>query len=122
MTSLRPHSNVKIIYLRSHNKENGELSWNLLSEVRLQYFVGCEKMTYIPYQPPGFLDECELLDKRIDGKKTWRSQDGKRLYQWDSQHGDIEVYDKRGYHLGCLDKITGRGTKKPVFGRRLHDV
>lgn len=60
--------------------------------------------------------------RRIDGRKTWISQDGKRYYQWDSQHGDVEVYNKRGYHLGSADKNTGEIIKEPVKGRRLSDV
>ena len=42
----------------------------------------------IPYSPPSFLEDCFILSKRIEGKKTWKSRDGKRLYQWDSQHGE----------------------------------
>lgn len=77
----------------------------------------------IPYRPPSFLEECVILSKRIEGKKTWKSQDGKRVYQWDSQHGDVEIYNaKNGVHMGSADKISGRVTKLPVKGRRLSDV
>ena len=51
------------------------------------------------------------------GKKTWKSRDGKRLYQWDSQHGDVDIYSaKNGVHLGSADKITGRTIKPAVKG------
>jgi hypothetical protein len=77
----------------------------------------------IPYRPPSFLDNYPVLSKRIDGKKTWKSPDGKRLYQWDSQHGDFEIYSAtNGVHVGCADKLTGRTIKPPVKGRRLSDV
>ncbi len=77
----------------------------------------------IPYKPPTFLDDYTILSKRIEGKKTWKSPDGKRLYQWDSQHGDVEVYSaKTGLHLGSAEKQTGRTIKPPVKGRRLSDV
>ena len=79
-------------------------------------------MTYIPYQPPSFLEKCILLEKRVDGKKTWKSNDGKRLYQWDSQHGEVEVYNKRGFHLGSAEKENGNIIKDAVHGRRLSDV
>lgn len=77
----------------------------------------------IPYRPPSFLDDYTVLSKRIDGRKTWKSPDGKRLYQWDSQHGDFEIYSAtNGVHVGCADKLTGRTIKPPVKGRRLSDV
>lgn len=37
--------------------------------------------------------------------------------EWDYTHGDIEVYDRRGNHLGSRDPITGEMTKPPVKGR-----
>ena len=50
-------------------------------------------------------------------KKTWKFRDGKRLYQWDSQHGDVEIYStKNEVHLGSADKITGRTIKPAVKG------
>lgn len=77
----------------------------------------------IPYSPPSFLEDCFILSKRIEDKKTWKSRDGKRLYQWDSQHGDVEIYSaKNGVHLGSADKITGRTIKPAVKGRKLSDV
>lgn len=55
-------------------------------------------------------------------KKTLKSRDGKRLYQWDSQHGDVEIYSvKNGVHLGFADKITGR-TIKPAVKGEISDV
>lgn len=77
----------------------------------------------IPYKPPSFLEDCIVLSKLIDGKKTWKSIDGKRLYQWDSQHGDVEIYSsKNGVHLGSADNVTGEPIKPAVKGRRLSDV
>lgn len=77
----------------------------------------------IPYSPPSFLENCKVLTKLIDGKKTWKSINGKRLYQWDSQHGHVEVYSsKNGWHLGCVDKVTGRTIKSALKERKLSDV
>lgn len=45
------------------------------------------------------------------GKKRPRWKDKKRIYEWDSQHGKVEVYDKNGKHLGEFDHITGKQTK-----------
>ena len=46
----------------------------------------------VPIPRPCFLDECVSLGA-FNGQKRWRSEDGKRLYTWDSLHGEIEVYD-----------------------------
>jgi hypothetical protein len=67
---------------------------------------------------PCFLDEQVPL-KAQRGRKVWRSRDGERLYTWDSLHGEIEVFNKRGRHLGVLDAITGNLIKPAVRGRRL---
>ncbi|WCO74934.1 colicin E3/pyocin S6 family cytotoxin [Enterobacter hormaechei] len=34
------------------------------------------------------------------------------MYEWDSQHGTVEVYDRSGRnHLGEFDPTTGKQTK-----------
>ena len=71
-----------------------------------------------PRPNPCFLDQCESLGA-IDGEKRWRSPDGKRLYTWDSLHGEIEVFDARGYHIGALDPVTGTYLKDAKKGRRI---
>lgn len=38
--------------------------------------------------------------------------------EWDSQHGEIEVYNKKGEHQGAYDPETGEKTKDPVRGRK----
>ena len=53
------------------------------------------------------------------GEKVWRSADRERYYTWDSSHGEIEVFTKRGRHLGALDAVTGAFIKPPVKGRRI---
>ncbi|MGW2961624.1 colicin E3/pyocin S6 family cytotoxin [Streptomyces sp. NPDC001220] len=39
------------------------------------------------------------------------------IYEWDSQHGAVEKYNKRGKHLGEFDPDTGAQTK-PADGTR----
>lgn len=75
-------------------------------------------MSHVVLKSPNFLDQCEYW-KLIDDKKTWRSVDRARLYQWDSMHGEIEVYDKRGYHLGAADMHTGVLVKSAKRGRKI---
>jgi len=60
----------------------------------------------------------ECLGER-HGEKLWRSADGDRLYTWDSLHGEVEVFNKRGRHLGAADAMTGRLIKDAVRGRRI---
>ena len=76
-----------------------------------------EKMAYIPRPNPCFLDGLEFF-KVIDGRKVYRR--GRLLYSWDELHGEIEVFDRRGYHMGALDAVTGEQVKPPRKERRLH--
>ena len=43
-------------------------------------------------------------------RKRWRDDDGK-IYEWDYQHGTVEVYDSWGRHVGEYDPVTGRQIK-----------
>ncbi len=43
----------------------------------------------------------------------------RQFYQWDNTHGDIEVYDSRGNHLGSMHAITGAMYKPAVPGRTI---
>jgi hypothetical protein len=74
-------------------------------------------LTYVPIPKPSFLDEQQSLGA-FDGKKRWRSHDGDRLYEWDALHGEIEVYNIRGRHIGVLDAL-GSPIKPAVKGRKI---
>uniref|UniRef100_UPI001FDF20D5 pre-toxin TG domain-containing protein n=1 Tax=Paenibacillus daejeonensis TaxID=135193 RepID=UPI001FDF20D5 len=53
----------------------------------------------------------------INGRKTW--YDGENYYQWDSQHGRLEKWDKKQKnHLGEFDPVTGEQTGNPIKKRR----
>ncbi|QLC21232.1 hypothetical protein HFP51_02935 [Parasphingopyxis sp. CP4] len=45
--------------------------------------------------------------------------DGSRCYTYDRRHGEIEVFDRRGRHLGTQNVRTGAWEKPAVRGRRL---
>jgi hypothetical protein len=45
-------------------------------------------------------------------RARWKTGDGKIL-EWDYQHGTVEIYDKRGRHLGEFDASTGKQVKPP---------
>jgi hypothetical protein len=64
------------------------------------------------------LDDFKYLGA-FSGEKRWASQDGSRFYTWDKLHGEIEVFNKRGHHLGAIDPIHGGLIKAAVKGRRI---
>ncbi|MCU1756905.1 colicin E3/pyocin S6 family cytotoxin [Pseudomonas helleri] len=51
-------------------------------------------------------------------RKRWTIDSGKIL-EWDLQHGAVEMYDKRGRHLGEFDPNTGEQTKSADTNRRI---
>ncbi|MES1241811.1 MAG: colicin E3/pyocin S6 family cytotoxin [Acidobacteriota bacterium] len=71
-----------------------------------------------PIPTPSILDEQDHFGVR-GGRRVWRSKDGQRYYTWDGLHGEVEVFNRRGRHLGALDPHTGELIKPAVKGRRL---
>ncbi|QDG52181.1 hypothetical protein FIV42_15965 [Persicimonas caeni] len=57
------------------------------------------------------------LDNHNAGVRT----DGNYLYTWDGLHGEIEIFNMRGEHLGAMDAVTGAQIQGPVGGRRIND-
>jgi hypothetical protein len=49
----------------------------------------------------------------LSGKKA-------RYYGWDYTHGNVEVYNGRGEHLGVADPETGEMIGEAVKGRRIN--
>jgi hypothetical protein len=43
-------------------------------------------------------------------RQRWKSRSG-TIYEWDYRHGRVEMYDRRGRHLGEFDPNTGARTK-----------
>lgn len=72
----------------------------------------------VPKPTPCYLDDCDFVGF-VHGSKRWRSLCGKRLYTWDELHGEIEVFNKRGLHLGAAEPQSGVIFKGPVKGRRI---
>lgn len=70
-----------------------------------------------PIPSPSFLDNCKPIGA-VNGQKRWKSVDNNRIYTWDSLHGEIEVFNKRGLHLGVLDP-NGNFIKDAIKGRRI---
>jgi len=56
--------------------------------------------------------------KSKSDRKRWVDDKG-RIYEWDRRHKELEVYNKRGVHVGVRDPNTGRWIKPRVKGRRI---
>ena len=42
-----------------------------------------------------------------------------QIYEEDTQHGELEKYNRRGRHEGAVDPETGEVLKGPVKGRSI---
>ncbi|MFU2080936.1 colicin E3/pyocin S6 family cytotoxin [Avibacterium endocarditidis] len=51
-------------------------------------------------------------------RKRWMDSKG-NIYEWDSQHGALEKYNKKGKHLGEFDYKTGIQTKPANSTRKV---
>jgi hypothetical protein len=49
--------------------------------------------------------------------KRWK--DDEFIYEWDTLHGKVEKYNKKGRHLGEFDPETGEKTKEASPNRRI---
>ena len=78
-------------------------------------FGGDIKYHAAPNTLPAFPDAIRALPKAK--RRRWESK--KRIYEWDYQHGAVEVYDKQGNHLGEYDATTGEQTGKAKPERRI---
>jgi len=80
-------------------------------------------MVPAPKDLPGFPGTRRVTPKTsVQGggglRKRWVDDSG-GIYEWDSQHGAVERYDKRGKHLGEFDAKTGKQTKPADPKRRV---
>jgi hypothetical protein len=57
--------------------------------------------------------------RRFEREPRWLSERGDRIYVWDGFHGHLEVYNKRGLHLGVADPLTGAMIASAVPGRSI---
>ncbi|SDU10320.1 colicin E3/pyocin S6 family cytotoxin [Pseudomonas yamanorum] len=53
-------------------------------------------------------------------RERWIDDKGRIIYEWDSQHGELEAYRASdGSHLGAFNHITGERLKKPKKKRNI---
>lgn len=67
---------------------------------------------------PSILDSCTVVGIN-GGRKVYKDNEEERFYTWDSLHGEIEVFNKQGIHIGVACPATGVMIKPAVRGRRI---
>jgi hypothetical protein len=68
---------------------------------------------------PGATPTDRKTPRQGGGGKRHRWNWGKFILEWDYQHGTIELYDKRGHHLGEFNYETRKQLKPAKKGRRI---
>ena len=88
-----------------------------------EYFNPPEPVTtsYYSYKPapkklPAYPDATPVKNKA--GRKRWRLGNGDTA-EWDSLHGELEVYDRNGNHKGAFDPKNGKQLKPGKKNRKL---
>lgn len=80
-------------------------------------------MTYVPPPKtlPAFPNAVQTKPKtRVRGGGLLRRwKDDEFIYEWDTLHGKVEKYNKKGKHLGEFDPNTGEQTKEADQSRRV---
>lgn len=59
------------------------------------------------------------LDSYRNGLKMSGTGKSRLFYSWDYLHNEIEVFNRRGEHIGVLDPLTGEWIKHVVNGRTI---
>jgi len=72
----------------------------------------------LPVPKPSILDSCNVVGIE-GGRKVYKDESEKVFYTWDSLHGELEVFNKYGRHLGAACPTTGVLVKPPVKGRKI---
>jgi len=73
-------------------------------------------MPYIPRPSPCYLDN---MEKHIVDGNTQIYKMNDKYYSWDKLHGEIEVFNKRGFHIMVLDS-NGKQIKGAKKGRYIN--
>jgi hypothetical protein len=64
-----------------------------------------------------FLGTLQRTRSRSQRKRWLGAND--QIYEEDTQHGELEKYNRRGKHEGVVDPDTGEIIKGPVKGRTI---
>lgn len=72
----------------------------------------------LPIPIPSILDGLAIVGVEA-GRKIFKDSAESIYYTWDSLHGEVEVFNKKGLHLGVIDAISGMTIKPAIRGRRI---
>ena len=86
--------------------------------INLSHHYQIRRMGGKPIPRPSILDNCQVVGVEA-GRKIYKDLEENRYYTWDSLHGEVEVFNKRGRHLGSICPLTGQPLKPAVRGRRI---
>ena len=67
---------------------------------------------------PSVFDGCRRVGIEA-GRQVYKNEEDNIYYTWDSLHGEVEVFDKNGRHLGAACPISGVLLKPAIRGRRI---
>ena len=84
--------------------------WKYIPAPKQEEITGFKDLAKIKYKTP------------VQGggrlRERWKDKEG-NIYEWDSRHGTMEKYNKRGKHLGEFDFKTGEQLKNADPTRRI---
>ena len=80
--------------------------------MRVSFNLVFPPMPHVPPPKTGFIDSLSRV--KIHGGQRWTNASRDRYYEWDALHGEWEVYNRHGKHLGSADANTGSLIKPAV--------
>jgi RHS repeat-associated protein len=107
---------VEMVQAALDASNNASEAENSLESEESQGIPRDRKNLHQPKQPPSSLDAFPNAEQiKSKGKrKTWRDKKTGEIFEWDSEKGELERYDKQGKkHLGGFDPKTGNKISNP---------
>lgn len=71
------------------------------------------------YRNSQFFKNLIPIGKR-NGRSTYKNINEDYYYQWDSLHGEWQVYNKKGRHIGVLNEIGNKKIKNAKKSRKIN--
>lgn len=73
----------------------------------------------VPKPTPSILDGLKVAMIE-SGRKVYYNATEDVYYTWDTMHGEVEVFNRRGRHIGVADPVSGLMIKPAVRGRKIN--